>query len=58
MEETILQLRKEKPDCKIMVGGAVLTQEYADMIGADHYSSDAMASVYYAQKIFDQTVSC
>lgn len=58
MEETILQLRKEKPDCKIMVGGAVLTQEYADMIGADHYSSDAMASVYYAQKIFDQTISC
>lgn len=51
MAETILQLRKEKPDCKIMVGGAVLTQSYADMIGADHYSKDAMASVYYAQEI-------
>ena len=51
MEETIKLLRKEKPDCKIMVGGAVLTQEYANMIGADNYSKDAMASVYYAQKI-------
>ena len=51
MEETIKLLRKEKPDCKIMVGGAVLTQEYANMIGADNYSKDAMASVYYAQKV-------
>ncbi len=52
MEETIRQLRKEKPDCKVMVGGAVLNQEYADMIGADFYGKDAMQSVYYAQKIF------
>lgn len=51
MEETIKQLRQKKPDCKIVVGGAVLTQEYADMIGADHYAKDAMATVYYAQKI-------
>ena len=51
MEETIKQLRKSKPDCKIMVGGAVLTQEYADMIGADFYGKDAMQSVYYAQKL-------
>lgn len=35
MEETIRLLRKEKPDCQVMVGGAVLNQEYADMIGAD-----------------------
>ena len=51
MEETIKQLHDKKPDCKIVVGGAVLTQEYADMIGADHYAKDAMATVYYAQKI-------
>lgn len=51
MEDTIKLLRKEKPDCKIMVGGAVLNQEYADMIGADFYGKDAMQSVYYAQKI-------
>lgn len=52
MEDTIRLLRKEKPDCKIMVGGAVLNQEYADMIGADFYGKDAMQSVYYAQKVF------
>ncbi len=49
MEITIKQLRKNAPRCKIMVGGAVLTQEYADMIGADFYSKDAMGSVHYAQ---------
>ena len=52
MEETIKQLRKECPWCKIMVGGAVLTQEYANMIGADFYGKDAMQSVYYAEKLF------
>ncbi len=52
MEETIKLLRKEKPECKVMVGGAVLNQEYADMIGADFYGKDAMQSVHYAQKLF------
>lgn len=52
MEETIKQLRERKPDCKVMVGGAVLNQDYADMIGADFYGKDAMQSVYYAQKLF------
>ncbi len=51
MEETIKQLRKSAPWCKIMVGGAVLTQEYADMIGADFYGKDAMQSVYYAENL-------
>ena len=51
MEETIKQLRKEAPWAKVMVGGAVLTQEYADMIGADAYCRDAMASVNYAQQV-------
>ena len=53
MEETIRQLRAAVPECRIMVGGAVLTQEYADRIGADFYSPDAMGSVRYAQRIFE-----
>ena len=51
MEETIRLLNRHLPNCKIMVGGAVLNQEYADMIGADFYGKDAMQSVYYAQKL-------
>ena len=52
MEKTIKLLRKKAPACKVMVGGAVLNQEYADMIGADFYGKDAMQSVYYTQKYF------
>lgn len=52
MEETIKQLRMAKPECKVMVGGAVLNQEYADMIGADFYGKDAMQSVHYARTLF------
>lgn len=52
MEITIQMLKKELPDCKVMVGGAVLTQTYADMIGADFYSKDAMGSVRYANELF------
>ena len=52
MEETIRQLREKKPECKVMVGGAVLNQDYSDMIGADFYGKDAMQSVYYAQQLF------
>lgn len=51
MEETIRQLRKEAPWCKIVVGGAVLTKEYADRIGADQYAKDAMETVRYAESI-------
>ena len=51
MEETIKLLRKEKPDAKVMVGGAVLNEEYARMIGADFYGKDAMQSVYYAKEL-------
>lgn len=42
------------PWCKVMVGGAVLTQEYADMIGADFYGKDAMQSVYYAERLLNK----
>ncbi len=52
MEETIRQLREKAPKCRVMVGGAVLNQEYADMIGADFYGKDAMQSVHYAQELF------
>ena len=52
MEETIKQLHEKAPFCKIVVGGAVLTQEYADKIGADRYSPQAMDTVKYAKEVF------
>ena len=51
MEETIKLARKQTPSIKIIVGGAVLTQEYADRIGADNYAKDAMEAVRYAESI-------
>ena len=51
--ETVAKLRRELPDTKIMVGGAVLTQEYAHMIGADFYAKDAMEVVRIAESIFN-----
>ncbi len=52
MAKTILMLREKAPHCRIMVGGAVLTADYAKKIGADFYGRDAMASVRYAQEIY------
>ena len=54
MEETIKLLRKKAPWAKAVVGGAVLTQEYADSIGADYYAKDAMATVRYAMEVTTQ----
>ncbi len=51
MEETIKLIRKTSPDCKVMVGGAVLNQEYSDMIGADLYAKDAMGAVRIISEI-------
>ncbi|MBE6551922.1 MAG: homocysteine methyltransferase [Ruminococcaceae bacterium] len=51
MEETIKLLREKAPFCKVVVGGAVLTKEYADKIGADKYAKDAMETVRYAESI-------
>ena len=51
MEETIRQLRKAAPHCRVVVGGAVLTQDYADAIGADKYAKDAMETVRYAEEV-------
>ncbi len=52
MEETIRRLRTAAPWARVMVGGAVLTEEYARTIDADMYCRDAMASVNYAESIF------
>ena len=51
MEETIKQLRISAPWCKIVVGGAVLTEDYAMRIGADKYAKDAMETVRYAESL-------
>lgn len=51
MEETIRMLKKDAPWCKTIVGGAVLNQKYADMIGADYYAKDAMETVRIAEEI-------
>jgi 5-methyltetrahydrofolate--homocysteine methyltransferase len=53
MEETIKLMREKKPDTKIVVGGAVMTPEYADQIGADAYAKDAMATVRYCDSVFE-----
>lgn len=57
MAETIALLRQAAPEVKIMVGGAVLTEEYAKKIGADFYSPDAMGSVRYAEKLFSTNIT-
>ena len=51
MEQTVKLIKKKAPWCKTVVGGAVLTKEYAESIGADKYSSDAMETVRYAEKV-------
>ena len=51
MEETIRLLREKAPGCKVVVGGAVLTESYAAQIGADRYAPDAMAAVRFAEEV-------
>lgn len=51
MEETVKLVKEKAPWCKTVVGGAVLTQDYADKIGADKYADDAMESVRYAETV-------
>ncbi len=53
MEETISLLRDRAPWCRVIVGGAVLTKEYAEKIGADHYAKDAMEAVRYAEMVIE-----
>ena len=52
MEETVRLIKAEAPWCKTVVGGAVLTRQLAENIGADKYAKDAMETVRYAQEIF------
>lgn len=52
MEETIAAVRAAAPECRFIVGGAVLTPEYAEKIGADYYCKDAMKSVEAAKEVF------
>lgn len=54
MEETIRLLREYDPEIRTVVGGAVLTQEYADSIHADFYAKDAMETVRYAEKYYQR----
>ncbi len=51
MATTIQEIKKAKPDCKVWVGGAVLTKDYAMEIGADYYAKDARASVDIAKQV-------
>ena len=51
MEETVKLIKENAPWCKTVVGGAVLTQDYTDKIGADKYAADAMETVRYAETV-------
>ena len=51
MTKTVKLLREKAPECKVMVGGAVLTEEYAEIMGADKYAADAMEAVRYAEEL-------
>jgi 5-methyltetrahydrofolate--homocysteine methyltransferase len=52
MEDTIAAVKTAAPECKVMVGGAVLTPDFAERIGADYYCKDAMKSVEAANEVF------
>ena len=58
MQEAIVAIRQNAPDCRVIVGGAVLTSEVAARIGADCYAPDPMAAVHYANEVLgkDHTV--
>lgn len=51
MRDTISLLKEEYPQCRTLVGGAVLNKEYAEMIGATKYAKDAMESVRYCEEV-------
>jgi 5-methyltetrahydrofolate--homocysteine methyltransferase len=54
MQKTIELLREQAPFCKILVGGAVLTQEYAKKLGADGYGKDGMEAVRFCQALTEE----
>ena len=53
MERTVRLLKEYDSSIRVMVGGAVLNEDYAKMINADRYAKDAMDGVRYAKEIFD-----
>ncbi len=56
MEETIMALRENNLQCSIMVGGAVLTKDYAEKIGANFYGKDANEAVNIARKVMEKRI--
>lgn len=52
MADTVRYVKENVPDIKVVVGGAVITQDYAKKIGADCYGADAMETVRFAEKVF------
>ncbi len=52
MEETVALVKKRAPWCKIVVGGAVMTKEYAAKMGADKYAKDAMETVRFSEEVY------
>lgn len=54
MKETVEMLKEKAPSCKVMVGGAVITEEYAEKIGADKYARDAMEGLAYTKSILEK----
>ena len=56
MAETVKLLHRDVPNAKVMVGGAVLTPEYAESIGADGYAKDAMGAVRFAEGIYKKEI--
>jgi 5-methyltetrahydrofolate--homocysteine methyltransferase len=53
MEETIDLIKKNSPETKIVVGGAVVTESYAKKIGADYYAKDAKSAIDIAKEVFN-----
>lgn len=53
MRETVILIKNSFPDCRVFVGGAVVTAEFADSIGADAYTKDALESVRFAERVFN-----
>lgn len=56
MKDTVMQVKLNVPECKIFVGGAVVNEEFATLIGADKYTKDAMESVRFAEFIYKTLV--
>lgn len=53
MEQTVRLIKKEYPCCKVVVGGAVLNEQYASSMGADRYAKDAMETVNFAKEVYE-----